>query len=270
MFDGTFAGKIALVTGASRGIGRATALMLAGGGADVVVHYHRNQAMAEDVTRAIEDRGRRAVALGADLEKAEDITRLFDQIAERFPALDIFIANHAATAFKPTLEVKPHHYQRTFNLIVQSLVLCVQRAVPLMEGREGAIVTIGGQGTVECLPNYAILASAKAAMEAWTRYLAYELSGRGITANCVSPGVIATDSARFYGGDRFPEFNRLVSAYTPRGRMGTPEEVASVIAFLCSPGARFIVGQTIVVDGGMGLIAAPFEAFRMPQGEGRA
>ncbi len=270
MFDGTFEGKIGLVTGASRGIGRATALTLAGGGADVIVHYHRNQAMAEEVARAIEEGGRRAVALGANLEKPEEITRLFDQITERWGALDFFVANHAATAFKPTLEVKPHHIERTFHLIVQSLVLCVQRAVPLMEGRQGVIVTIGGQGTVECLPNYAILAAAKAAMEAWTRYLAYELAGRGINANCVSPGVIATDSAKFYGGDRFPEFNRLVSAYTPKGRMGTPEEVAGVVAFLCSPAAQFITGQTIVVDGGLRLTAGPFEAFRMQPGGARA
>ena len=151
---------------------------------------------------------------------------------------------------------------------MRSLALCAQRAVALMDGREGAIVAITGQGTVEMLPQYAILASAKAAMETWTRYLAYELAGRGITANCVSPGVIATDSARFYGGDRFAEFDRLVSTYTPRGRMGAPEDVAAVVAFLCSPGARYIVGQTIVVDGGLGLTSAPFELFR--RGEARA
>ena len=269
MFEDAFTDRIALVTGASRGIGRATALTFARGGAHVVVHYHRNQALAEEVARMIQGLGRRAVPLGANLETPEEITRLFDQIAEQFGALDIFVANHAATAFKPTLEVKPHHIQRTFDLIVRSLVLCVQRAVPLMKGREGAIVTIGGQGTVECLPNYAVLAAAKGAMETWTRYLAYELAGDGITANCVSPGVILTDSARFYGGDRFAQFDRLVSSFTPRGRMGTPEDVAAVVAFLCTPAARYVLGQTIVVDGGLGLVAAPFEAFRM-RGEGRA
>jgi enoyl-[acyl-carrier protein] reductase III len=269
VFEGTFTDKIALVTGASRGIGRATALLLARGGADVVVHYHRNQRPAEETATTIEGLGRRAAAVGANLEAPEEIDRLFDQVSARFGALDILVANHAATAFKPTLEVKPHHIQRTFDLIVRALVLCVQRAAPLMKGRRGAIVTIAGQGTVECLPNYALLAAAKGAMETWTRYLAYELAPLDITANCVSPGVIATDSARFYGGDRFAEFEQLVSSFTPRGRMGTPEEVASVIAFLCSPAARFVQGQTIVVDGGLGLIAAPFEAFRM-RGEGRA
>ena len=183
-------------------------------------------------------------------------TALFDRVAAEFRGLDYFVANHAATAFKTTLDAKPHHLQRTFDLIVRSLVLCAQRAVPLMEGRDGAIVAITGQGTVEMLPQYAILASAKAAMETWTRYLAYELAGRGITANCVSPGVIATDSARFYGGDRFAEFDRLVSTHAPSGRMGAPEDVAAVVAFLCSPGARYIVGQTIVVDGGLGLTSA--------------
>ncbi|HKX18178.1 MAG TPA: SDR family oxidoreductase [bacterium] len=262
MFTGLLEGKVALVTGAGRGIGRAAALLFAGAGAGVVVHFNRSRDAAEDVVRTIQSQGRRAAAIGADLEKPEEIGRLFDETAERFGALDALVANHAATAFKTTLDAKPHHLQRTFDLILRSLVLSVQRAVPLMAGRPGAIVTVGGQGTVECLPNYAILASAKSAMETWTRYLAYELAGRGITANCVSPGVIATDSARFYGGDRYAEFDRLVSESTPVGRMGAPEDVAAAVVFLCSPAARFITGQTIVVDGGLGLVAAPFEQFR--------
>src|SRR5207302_1597426 len=114
--------------------------------------------MAEEVAGTVRGLGRRAVVVGANLEAPEEIARLFDEVGAMFGALDIFVANHAATAFKSTLEVKPHHLQRTFDLIVRSLVLCVQRAVPLMRGREGAIVTIGGQGTVECLPNYALLA----------------------------------------------------------------------------------------------------------------
>jgi enoyl-[acyl-carrier protein] reductase III len=262
VFAEALEGKVALVTGAGRGIGRATALLFADAGADVVVHYNRSHDAAQEVVSAVASRGRQAAAIGADLEKPDDITRLFDETAKRFGALDAFVANHAATAFKTTLDAKPHHLQRTFDLILRSLVLCAQRAVPLMATRPGAIVTIGGQGTVECLPNYAILASAKSALETWTRYLAYELAGRGITANCVSPGVIATDSARYYGGDRYAEFDRLVSEFTPVGRMGAPEDVAAAIVFLCSPAARFITGQTLVVDGGLGLVAAPFEQFR--------
>jgi enoyl-[acyl-carrier protein] reductase III len=262
VFAGALQGKVALVTGGGPATAPPTALLFADVGADVVVHYNRSHDAAEEVASAIASRGRQAAAIGADLEKPDDIARLFDETAERFGVLDAFVANHAATAFKTTLDAKPHHLQRTFDLILRSLVLCTQRAVPLMATRPGAIVTVGGQGTVECLPNYAILASAKSAMETWTRYLAYELAGRGITANCVSPGVIATDSARFYGGDRYAEFDRLVSESTPVGRMGAPEDVASAIVFLCSPAARFITGQTLVIDGGLGLVAAPFEQFR--------
>ena len=158
MFRGLVEGKVALVTGAGRGIGRATALLFADAGADVVVHFNRSREAAEAVAAAVESRGRRAAAIAADLEKPEDIARLFDETAERFGVLDAFVANHAATAFKSTLDAKPHHLQRTFDLIVRSLALCAQRAVPLMAGRAGAIVTIDGQGTVEALPNYAILA----------------------------------------------------------------------------------------------------------------
>src|SRR5437588_4532387 len=156
VFEGAFTDKIALVTGAARGVGRASARTFARGGADVVVHYHRSQAMAEEVAGTVRGLGRRAVVVGANLEAPEEIARLFDEVGAMFGALDIFVANHAATAFKSTLEVKPHNLQRTFDLILRSLVLCVQRAVPLMRGGEGAIVTIGGQGTVECLPNYAL------------------------------------------------------------------------------------------------------------------
>lgn len=252
-------GRVALVTGSSRGIGRATAIHLAEGGADIFVHYNKNLDLAETTAQTIRGLGRKAFVVGADLESPQAVDAMMDEVQEQTGSLDILVANAAATAFKKTQDIRPHHLDRTYNLVVKALVQMVQRAVPLMEGRDGRIITLSGHGTPFTLPNYAALGSAKAAVEAFTRYFAFELAPKGITANCVSPGVIDTDSARFYMGEEaYRHFGEEVARATPIGRMGTPEDVAAVVSFLASKESRFLTGQTLRVDGGISLTSAPF------------
>lgn len=262
------AGRVSLVTGASRGIGQATAVALAEAGSDVIVHYHRTREGAEETAQRVTALGRRAELISADLEDADAIGRLFDTVGERFGALDVLVLNAAATAFKSSLAVQPHHLERTYNLVVRSLVLSIQRAVPLMRahGAErpvtyGRIITVSGHGTPFTLPNYGVLGSAKAAVEAWTRYFAYDLGPEGITVNCVAPGVIDTDSARYYFKDAFARFDGVVAQQTPLRRMGRPEDVAAAVVFFAGPGAAFVTGSVLRVDGGISLTSGPFEAF---------
>jgi enoyl-[acyl-carrier protein] reductase III len=252
-------GKRALITGSSRGIGRATAVAMARAGADIAIHYHRQADLANQVAEEIRGLGREALVLSANLEDLTDVDRMFDQIQERWDHLDVFMANAAATAFKPLAEVKPYHVERTYRLIVQSLIHSVQRAVPLMGTEGGRIITMSGHGTPYTIPLYATIGSAKGAVETITRYLAYELGSKQITCNTIAPGVVETDSARFYMGDRYPEFEQAVSRETPLGRLGTPDDVADVAVFLASDASRFITGQVIRVDGGLTITSGPFE-----------
>lgn len=251
-------GRTILVTGASRGIGRATAVHLACQGADVVVHYNKMAELAEETASQVRETGQRALVMQADLESAEAIEGLFAAIRETVGHLDALVANAAATAFKRVTDLKSHHLERTFGLVVHALVRMVQLALPLMEGRDGRIVTVSGHGTPFTLPNYAALGTAKGAVETFTRYVAAECAPMGVTANCVSPGVIDTDSARFYMGEGYDRFKSRVSRATPMGRMGSPEDVAAVIGFLVSPASRFVTGQVITVDGGLSLVSPPF------------
>lgn len=260
---GILSGKIALVTGSSRGIGQATAELFGREGATVVVHYRKSEAAAADVVDRIHQKGGSALALGADLEDEHAIDSLFDTIRERLGGLDILMANAAATAFKSILDLKPHHIARTFDVVYGSLIHMAQRAVPLMarEGGRGPgrIITVSGHGTPFTLPGYATIGSAKGAVETLSRYLAYELGSHQITCNAIAPGVIATDSARYYMGERYDAFDREVTAQTPLGRIGVPEDVARVALFLASSLSDFVTGQVIRVDGGLTLSSGPFE-----------
>ncbi|HET7629665.1 MAG TPA: SDR family oxidoreductase [Bacillales bacterium] len=261
--NGLLTKKKVLVTGSSRGIGKATALAAAKAGADVAVHYNKQEDLAQQTASEIRELGSEALVVQANLEDLEEVDAMFEAIGEKWGALDVFMANAAATAFKPLLEMKPYHIDRTYQLLINSLIRSAQRAVPLMKAGSGRIITVTGHGTDFTLPNYASIGSAKGAVETLTRYLAYELGPKGITCNAIAPGVVATDSAKFYMGDeQYAAFDETVSKQTPLGRLATPEDIADVAVFLASDMSRFVTGEVIKVDGGLTHTSGPFEVMK--------
>lgn len=247
-----FTGKTALITGSGRGIGRAIALHFARLGADVVVNFFRNRAPAEQTARDIEALERRALLVKADIGDLDDLNRLFDETEAAFGGLDFYIHNAASGYNRPALEQKPKGWEWTMNINTRSLLFGAQKAVPLMERRGGgAIVSITSAGSTRVLPDYAVVGASKAALEALTRYLAVELISKNIVVNAVSPGVVETEALTHFAAMKSKEniLQKFIER-VPAGRLVAPEDVAGVVAFLCSPAARMIVGQTIVVDGG--------------------
>ena len=246
-----FANKTVLVTGSGRGIGRAIALHFAHNGADVAVNFFRNRLPAEATAAEIVGLGRRAPLIKADVGDLDDLNRLFDEVEKEFGGLDIFIHNAASGYNRPVLEQKPKGWDWTMNINARSLLFAAQRAVPLMEKRGGgSIVSITSPGSGRVLPDYVVVGASKAAIESLTRYLAVELSPKNIIVNAVSPGVVETDALKHFDAMGEAGIIEKAVAATPAGRLVTPEDVAGVVAFLCSPAASMIRGQVIVLDGG--------------------
>ncbi|MBS1861016.1 MAG: SDR family oxidoreductase [Actinobacteria bacterium] len=268
--NGYAAGKVALITGSSRGIGRTLALSLADQGGSVVVNYKVNEELAQEVVAGVQERGGRAIAVQADMESPEEIDRLFDAAGEEFGRLDYFVDNAAASSFKLIKDLKLHHLDRSYAMNIRSFVLGAQRAVDLMAGG-GRIVTLSSYGSIRAYPTYANLGAAKAALEAYVRYMAIEFAPLGINVNAVNGGIIESDSsAYFYGVDGMPDLHEKVLPKIPKRRMGTVKEVADTVEFLLEPRSEYITGQSLVVDGGLTIIAPPFfddagEALRLPE-----
>ena len=257
---------LALVTGGSRGIGRAIVERLARDGADVAFIYRRDDAAAADVAAVVGSLGRRALALKADLGEPAEVAAALERVRD---PVDFFIANAAATAFRPLLEVKPHHVEKTYAITIGAFLQMVQRIAPRMPGG-GRIVTISGMDTHRYVAGHGVLASAKAALEALTRYLAVELGPRGITVNSINPGYVDTDSVALYFGDEPSRraFFEEVEGTTPLRAVGEPAEVASLVAFLCSPEASWMQGQVLYLDGGI-FLHAPGHSVRWWRRTGR-
>jgi NAD(P)-dependent dehydrogenase (short-subunit alcohol dehydrogenase family) len=254
-----FEGKVALITGASRGIGRALALRLAARGATPVINYKQNEELAREVVAEIERLGGSGLAIRADLESLEEIEAMFDQVQEQFGRLDFFVSNASASNFHHFMDIKPHHLERTFNLNVRAFVVGTQRAVKLMRDG-GRVVVLSSYGSIRSFPTYANLGSAKASIETWARYMAVELAPRGINVNTVNGGIIETDSSSyFYATGRVPSLDTVLPKI-PKRRMGSAEEVAECALFLLSPAAEYVTGTTLVVDGGLTAVAPPFHA----------
>ncbi len=246
-------GKIALVTGSSRGIGRAIALRLASEGADIIINFLRNTSAAEETAEAIRSLGRRAILAKAHLGDEAKIDALFETVREQAGGLDILICNAASGYLRPVMEQTVKGWDWTLNINARSVLLCAQRAVPLMASRGGgSIVNITSQGSVRVLPNYVSVGVSKAAIESLTRYLAAELAQYNIVVNAVSGGIMKTDAL-----NAFPDGGVAMLAAggkAPAERLVTPDDIADVVTFLCSPTAHMIRGQTIIVDGGYSLM----------------
>jgi enoyl-[acyl-carrier protein] reductase III len=240
-------GKVALVTGGGRGIGWAIALKLASQGADIIIDFFRHRESAEQTAKDIKALGVKAEVIRANVGEPAKIDEMFDMISNKFERLDILINNAASGVGRPVTDIDVKAWEWTMDINARACLLCAQRAAKLMEGRGGKIISISSLGSPFVLPNYAIVGVSKAALEALTRYLAIELAPRGICVNTVAASAVETEALKFYFKEGLVKDNRQV---TPAGRMVIPEDVANVVAFLCSEDAFMIRGQTIVVDGG--------------------
>ncbi|HUZ05961.1 MAG TPA: SDR family oxidoreductase [Candidatus Paceibacterota bacterium] len=245
---GTLSGKIAFVTGGTRGIGRATALKLAREGCDVAIAYHNSHEEAGSVCQAIQGLGRKSLAVQADVSDPESLKEAFEVFRKDFSRVDIVVSNAAIGVLKPAMELSLKHFRRCMETNALALNSLAQNAVPMMsEG--GCLIGISSLGSVRAIPNYSFIGASKAALESLARGLALELGHtKKIRVNIVSAGVVDTDALK-----HFPNREQLLAEYarrTPIGPTLTPEQVADAVYLLCLPEAAMITGHTLVVDGG--------------------
>lgn len=249
-----FDGLVALVTGGSRGIGRAVALRLAREGADVAVGFFRNREAAEKTVAEIEEQGGRGVAVRGHVGDPDKIAELVGVARTELGALDIVISNAASGVLRPLAELDLKGWQWTMDVNARALLLLAQAVREDMRARGGgAIVALSSLGSERFLPAYGAVGASKAALESLVRYLAVEGAPDAIRVNAVSAGVVDTDALR-----HFPDREGMLDAAatrTPAGRTVTPEDVAATVCFLCSDDAWMIRGETVRVDGGYSLIA---------------
>lgn len=248
--SGSLAGKIALVTGASRGIGRAIARKLAAAGCDVAANYYNSSDQAEAVCTEIQALGQRACALQANVASPESVDEMFADFRKEFDRLDILISNAGSGVLKPALTMTLKHWRWCMETNALALNLLAQRAAPLMP--PGArILAMSSLGASRAIPGYGFVGASKAALESLVRTLAQELGPRGVRVNAVSAGVVDTDALR-----AFPNRAQLLSSFAdraPAGAVLTPEDVADAVYLLCLPEANMITGHTLVVDGGFSI-----------------
>ncbi len=241
-------GKVALVTGASRGIGQATAIGLAKAGADIVVNFIGNEAVAQETVEAIEALGRKAIKIKADVGNAEDVQAMVDEAVAAFGHIDILVNNAGITRDGLLIRMKDSDWDDVLNINLKGVYLVTKAVAKLMvKQRAGRIINMTSVSGVTGNVGQANYAAAKAGVIGFTKTCAKELAARGITVNAVAPGFIETAMT-----DVLPEkIKEGIAATVPFGRMGQPEEIASVVTFLASDFASYITGQVLNVDGGM-------------------
>jgi 3-oxoacyl-[acyl-carrier protein] reductase len=243
------AGKVALVTGASKGIGTAIAKQLAADGAAVVVNYSSSQADADKVVKEISGLGGKAMAVRANMSNQANIDSLFAETKKAFGKLDILVNNAGIYEFAPLENVTEENFHKQFNLNVLGLLLACQAAAKLFDSAGGNIINISSVVSTLGLPNSAVYSGTKAAVDAITRSLAAELGPRKIRVNAIRPGMVETEGTQS-SGIAESEMRKQVEAQTPVGRIGKPRDIAGLAAFLASDDSSWITGETFLVSGG--------------------
>jgi 3-oxoacyl-[acyl-carrier protein] reductase len=242
-------GKVAVVTGASKGIGAEIARRLAADGASVVVNYAASKAGADKVVADITGKGGKAVAVQADVAKPDDIKRLFAETKKAFGRVDVLVNNAGVYEFSPLDGITPEHFHRQYDLNVLGLILTTQEAVRHIGPEGGSVVNIGSVAGDIAPPTASVYSGTKAAVNAITKSLATELGPKKIRVNAVNPGMVETEGAHSLGLIE-SDWRKQIEAQTPLGRIGKPDDIAPAVAFLASDDAKWITGETLYISGG--------------------
>lgn len=246
---GRLANKVAVVTGASKGIGAGIAKALAAEGASVVVNYASSKEGAERVVADITGSGGKAVAVQGDVAKAADVERIFAETKKAFGKLDVLVNNAGIYKFTPLGEVAVEEFHRQFDTNVLGLILATKEAAKYFNGAGGSVINVGSVVSRVTPPGSVVYSATKGAVDAITGVLAKELGPRGIRVNSINPGMVHTEGARtagIIGGD----FEKQIIAQTPLGRTGQPEDIAPIAVFLASDESRWLTGETLLASGG--------------------
>jgi 3-oxoacyl-[acyl-carrier protein] reductase len=242
-------GKVAIVTGASKGIGAGIAKELGTAGASVVVNYASSREGADRVVAEIKSQGGKAIAVQGDVSKAEDVTRLFDEAKKAFGALDVLVNNAGVFQFDPLEAVTEDEFHREFNINVLGTILTTREALKHFSAEGGSVINISSVASVSPVPNSVVYSATKSAVDSITRGLATELAPRKIRVNTIAPGGVETEGTHRIGviGS---DFEKQIVARTPLGRIGQPEDIARVAVFLASDDAEWLTGERITASGG--------------------
>ncbi len=243
-------GKVAVVTGASKGIGASIAEHLAAEGAAVVVNYASSKAGADAVVKRITEKGGKAIAIQADVSKPDDIKRLFAQTKATYDKLDVLVNNAGVYEFSPLESVTPDHFHKQFNLNVLGLLLTTQEAVKLMGSRGGSIINISSIVGQMPFKQASVYSASKAAVDAITISLSQELGPKKIRVNSLNPGMVETEGLEA-SGIKESDFRKMTESQTPLGRIGQPQDIATAAVFFASDETSWVTGQTLILAGGI-------------------